>query len=80
MQSTQWAGVFSFGYPINCSKKERIAPLYVELDMVAGGAKTNGEILTEGVSGAIEKNKPIIDAVADGASKVRDILKCIYNK
>ena len=48
--------------------------------MVAGGDKTNGEILTEGVSGAIEKNKPIIDAVADGASKVRDILKCIYNK
>ena len=42
----------------------------MELEMAADGTKNNGEILYEGVTNAIEKNQPIIDAVADGACKI----------
>ena len=52
----------------------------MELEMAAGGTMTNGEILYEGVTNAIEENQPIIDVVVDGAKKVWDILEYVYNR
>ena len=52
----------------------------MELEMAAGGTKTNGEILYEGVTNAVEENQPIIDVVVDGAKTVWSILEYVYNK
>ena len=52
----------------------------MELEMAAGGTKTNGEVLYEGVTNAVEENQPIIDVVVDGAKTVWSILEYVYNK
>ena len=50
------------------------------MNLVTGGTQSNGEILSDAVTNTIEENMPIIDAIADGAGKIWDLLMYIYNK
>ena len=52
----------------------------LEMNLVTGGTQNNGEILSDAVTNTIEENMPIIDAIADGAGKIWDLLMYIYNK